>query len=479
MVELSQAERGLLLLPKGDDWEVRVARKRNQEDIALSSLSFSHTLVAEAYQTQRALCVQDVDALKSDLKSASVTELKLQAVLAIPLFWEGQCQGVLYLDSHARNPRFSPLWLPFFQILGSQLALALENARRETELKELNRQLKQLIRKKETELEYVKQELSQKKQEMGECYRFGNLVGRSAKMQKLYRLLEQVASSDVPVLIIGESGTGKELIAKAIHFHSSRRNCPIISENCAAVNEKLLESELFGHVKGAFTGASRSRKGLFELAHGGTLFLDEVGEMSLAMQSKLLRVLQEREIRPVGGTKTIPVDVRIIAATNRNLQEMVREGTFREDLYYRLCVVTITVPPLRERKEDIPLLIQHFLTEYGSFSEEEARQLVENIPAEVKESLFHYDWPGNVRELENGILRLLALGSQELNWTLLLPRGFSPSLQKRVRPLAEVEQEAIEQALQMTQGNKQLAAKLLGISRKTLYNKLRQYGLGD
>ncbi|MBI3989567.1 MAG: sigma-54-dependent Fis family transcriptional regulator [candidate division NC10 bacterium] len=303
-------------------------------------------------------------------------------------------------------------------------------------------------------------------------YRFGNIIGRSRRMQELFELIPAVAASVSNVLITGESGTGKELIAKAIHYNSPRKERPFLPINCAALPEQLLESELFGHVKGAFTGAYVSRKGLIEEAEGGTLFLDEVGDLSLSLQAKLLRVLQEKEVRPVGGRESVKVDVRFIAATNRDLRRMIGEGTFRDDLYYRLAVIPVPVPPLRERLEDLPLLVDRFLKKYAEASGKAAPE----ISQAALGLLLKQPWRGNVRELENVVEAAVALSkgpiinASELT-PFLLAAVEKPSEELLVT-LRELERGYIAKVLEMTGGNKKEAAKILGISRKTLYRKL-------
>ncbi len=309
---------------------------------------------------------------------------------------------------------------------------------------------------------------------------FRSIISRSPRMHAVFRLIKMVAGSQSTVLIQGESGTGKELIARAIHRHSPRRERPFVTVDCGALPETLLESELFGHVKGAFTGAVRSKKGLFEEAHGGTLLLDEIGDTTLAFQSKLMRVLQESEIRPVGGNKNILVDVRVIAATNKDLRERVKKKSFREDLYYRLAVVPIGIAPLRDRKEDIPLLAVHFVKKYC----QQNRIELKAIPPSVMRVLSQYPWPGNVRELENAIERtVLVSPGPELDGTALFldhaadePR-MSPLYTISHTAIAQVERDQISEAIVEAQGNRSHAAKLLGISRATLYNKLRRYHL--
>lgn len=307
------------------------------------------------------------------------------------------------------------------------------------------------------------------------------IIGRSKPMKDLYRLLERVANSHTTILIYGESGTGKELVARSIHQQSPRRDRPFVTIDCGTLHETLLESELFGHVRGSFTGAISNKKGLFEDAHGGTLLLDEIGDTTSAFQSKLLRVLQESEIRPVGGNKTITVDVRVIAATNKDLKKSVEEKTFREDLYYRLAVVPVVIPPLRHRKEDIPLLVDHFLKKNCERGHLEPKR----ISAKAMRLLTEAPWPGNVRELENVIERAVLLSPDaEITPEALF---IDPAIEDSKNPLHQVirttteivEKEKIAEATQRAQGNRSRAAKLLGISRATLYNKLKRYNLID
>ncbi len=309
------------------------------------------------------------------------------------------------------------------------------------------------------------------------------IIGSSPPMQELLEMVGYVAPTEATVLIYGESGTGKELIAEALHRNSDRRHQPFVKVNCAALAESLLESELFGHEKGAFTGAEKRREGKFVQADGGTLFLDEIGETSQAMQVKLLRVLQEQELQRVGGEETIKIDVRIIAATNRNLEEEVSRNVFREDLYYRLNVVMLTVPPLRSRSSDIPLLVEHFARKFA----EKNRRILDSITSECMELLRVYPWPGNVRELENAIERgIILMRGNELTETSL-----PLSIQKQAandpgKPthaagemesgsLFEVEKQLVLKTLEETEGNKSEAARRLGITRKTLSNKLNKY----
>ncbi|HYA97780.1 MAG TPA: sigma-54 dependent transcriptional regulator [Methylomirabilota bacterium] len=306
---------------------------------------------------------------------------------------------------------------------------------------------------------------------------FGGLIGMTAKMERVFKTMRKVAEHEYPVLILGESGTGKELVARSIHFSGPRRDQAFVPVDCSALTPTLIESELFGYVKGAFTGAFQSKQGLLEAANGGTVFLDEIGEMPVDMQAKFLRALQEREIKPVGSTERRPIDVRVIAATHRDLEQGIRNNTFRQDLYYRLNVVQMKLPPLRERKSDIPLLVTHFLDKLGPQDPPRA------ISNDAMQRLMAYDWPGNVRELENAIERAVALGSGpiihvgDLPSNLLYPSGDRLPEPAELLPLEELERRAILRTLRETGGDKLATARLLGIGKTTLYRKLKQYHL--
>ncbi len=350
-----------------------------------------------------------------------------------------------------------------------EIKLIIKNALEKKNLQKENKLLKQVVRDR---------------------YHFDKIIGQSQKMLALYDLLEKVSSTKTNILITGESGTGKELAAKAIHYNSSRKDCPFITLNCGAIPESLIESELFGHMKGAFTDAIATKKGLFEVADEGTLFLDEISELPLLMQVKLLRVLQDREFKRVGGTEDIRVDVRIIAATNKDLEEAVREKRFREDLFYRLNVIQIKLPPLRERKEDISILAMHFLKKFS----EELNKTILNFSPEALQLLLNYEYPGNVRELQNIIERAVALeASQELTaqnlrsyldehlhlkkgvWDLDIPSE-GIDLEKLVE---ELERTLLQKALNKTHGIKKKAAELLGINFRSMRYRLEKYGLNQ
>jgi DNA-binding NtrC family response regulator len=333
--------------------------------------------------------------------------------------------------------------------------------------------------KKALENRWLKKEVVRLKREVERRYHFHHLIGKSPLMQGIYDLIERIRESSGNVLITGKSGTGKELVAKAIHFNSSRKDGPFIAVNCAAIPETLLESELFGYKKGAFTDAKADKKGLFFEAAGGTVFLDEITEMSPLLQVKLLRVIEEKRIRPLGDIRSYPIDVRLIAASNRNMRDMLYRGGFREDLYYRLKVIDIEIPPLCQRREDVPLLARHFIDRFAK----ETRKNVSGLSEETLKILMTYPWPGNVRELENVIQRAVTLCRQEvilpedLPASLLQAQGeenlIENGLQKR-QTLAEVEKEFIKRVLIEAGGNKSKAAERLGLDRKTLYRKLEE-----
>jgi transcriptional regulator with PAS, ATPase and Fis domain len=338
------------------------------------------------------------------------------------------------------------------------------------------REIELLLRDRERELDATRIELKLTRAEDASRYPYDAIVGRSEPMRAMLRLVDRVTASDIPVLFVGESGTGKELVARAVHANGPRARRPFVSENCASVPETLLESTLFGHVKGAFTGASSTRAGLFDVADGGTLFLDEIGEMPLAMQSKLLRVLQDGEVRAVGGEKTRKVDVRVLGATHRNLEAMVAKGAFREDLFYRLNVISIAVPPLRERRDDIPLLVAHFVQKHAA-----GRRV--KITRAAMEKLTEYPWPGNVRQLENEVRRAIVLADDAIDARDLSPevrlgpaaaKGVGLDLRSRVDAL---EADLVREALDKTRGNQTRAARLLGVSRFGLQKMIKRLGV--
>ncbi len=330
----------------------------------------------------------------------------------------------------------------------------------------------------------LRDEVATLRREVRAKYEFSNIIGKSKPMEEVFALVKRIADTDTTVLIRGKTGTGKEMVARAIHHHSSRRNRPFVAVNCGAIPETLLESELFGYMAGAFTGAVGSKKGLFEEANGGTLLLDEIGEIPPSIQVKLLRVLQEKEVKRLGGVENIKVDVRVLAATSRDLEAAIVAGTFREELFYRLNVIPILLPDLRDRREDIPLLVEHFIQKYSRPPIRRAGGRVKGISPEALELLMNYDWPGNVRELENIIERAVILSRGEE----ILPGDVKSSLPAAparpdglagARQMEEMEKEHIARVLKEVGGQRSKAAQVLGIDRKTLYLKIKKYGLED
>jgi len=411
----------------------------------------------------------------------SVERLELKSIVSVPFRLGDVVMGALYLDNPARKGQFGPGDLQFLTALGDQAALAIRNLRHSQQMQELNQQLEQNLEKKSAQLEQASRALADRATK----YPYERIIGRSAQVREVLLLVDKVVDTDVPVLIHGESGTGKELIARAIHDYGRRKGGPFVTVNCGAIAETLMESEFFGHVKGAFTGAIENKKGLFLAAHGGTIFLDEIGEMSFDMQKKLLRVLQEREVRPVGGKDVAHIDVRVIAATNKDLRKMMQAGTFREDLYYRIAVISLDLPPLRERADDIPLLVEHF-ADHAAATLGLTRKPFDEAAVEAMSA---YAWPGNVRELDNEVKKALTLSDDrvtldDLSVAIQGERaGPEPSLVHEdegatlKESLEKMEKSLIEKALERTGGNQTRAAKELGISRVWLRKKMERHGL--
>ncbi len=501
---LTGAERGFLLLDDEshrEGLEVRVARNLDQENIRNKHLKISRGIARRVIQAGEPIVT--VDAMEDERyrEQLSVVDLRLRSIMCLPMAFRGRVLGAIYLDNRFRASAFAGEDMRFMEAFCDMAAVALDNARlvesleaqkRATdaarrEVESLNQRLAQELERRTRELEDTKVQMIAERRQLASEHRFENIIGSAPAMRKLFQMIDRLKSADVAVLIEGESGTGKELVARAIHFAGQRRERPFVAVNCGAIPATLLESELFGHVRGAFTNATSDKKGLFEVAHTGTLFLDEIGEMPLEMQVKLLRVLQSGEIQKVGATRQVVVDVRIVAATNRKLEEEVQAGRFREDLFYRLSVIPLVVPPLRERREDIPLLVQHFIEANRKAGLGE----VGGISKEALALLSRYPWPGNVRQLET----VLKNASVFCDGPTLTPRDFesfpdivAPGgsaglgalsdkglLALGGRTLAELERLAIVQALKDNKGNKKRTAELLGIDRRTLYNKLAAY----
>jgi serine/threonine-protein kinase PknK len=490
VIELTDAERGFLLL-EGEDGElqIKVARNIDQQTLETEELALSRSIARQAATGSEPVVTIDAAGDARFREAMSVSDLHLRSVLAVPLVIKGRPAGTIYVDHRLRKGAFDQDDVRLVLDFAEQAAIALENARLLAELRRRERQVEALNRRLEAELAVRREEISGIKTELRENrealavrYDYRNIVGRTPRMLELFRLIDRITDTTLPVVIQGESGTGKELVARAIHANGPRRDRPFVGENCAAIPETLLESTLFGYVRGAFTGADHDTRGLFEVADGGTLFLDEVGEMSPGMQGKLLRVLQEGEIRRVGSERTRKVDVRIVAATNRDLARMVEEGKFRRDLFFRLNVAAISLPPLRDRRDDIPLMVEHFLAKIAARGGRPPKP----IDAAAMARLLAYRWPGNVRELENELTRAEALSGDRIAAADLSPRvGAAPdagampmedadsvALKPRVERL---ERALIREALGRAGNNQTKAAELLGLSRFGLQKKLKRY----
>lgn len=445
----------ILLTDRGTDgFSSIVGRERRRG--AQQAIHASQTILNRVLEDNLAVLSTDVQSDDAYRDAESLLERRIHSVLAVPLEVQDKVVGVMYLDASSAGARFDSDHLQLATTLGNITALAIENARHLERLDGENRRLHE------------------------ELNIHHSMVGESKAMREVYEFVSRVAGRDSTVLISGESGTGKELVARAVHVNSARADKPFVAINCAAITETLLESELFGHERGAFTGAISQKKGKLEVAEGGTVFLDEIGELAVPMQAKLLRVLQEREFERVGGTRPIKLDVRLIAATNRDLKEASRSGAFRSDLYYRLNVVSLHMPALRERREDIPLLAAFFAAQHG----EKVKRQISGISPEARACLIRYDWPGNVRELENAIERAVVLGSTDMILAEDLPEAIveeTASSGEPVNALADGVREAkkvlIERAIEQANGNYTEAAKILGVHANHLFRLIRTLNL--
>ncbi len=454
---------GYIAIDLADDGRMNTVFTRSQSG---ARPYVSRSVVRAVQREKGALIIRDVEA-ELPASSADTKMAITGGIIGVPL-WDGETiRGVLQVGSE--RGVFLGGDLDLVTAVANMATLAIENAR-------LVQRLRLAEEKLRGEVKYLKGREEKR--------RFSDIIGESSAMGEIFKQLEKVIDTRATVCIEGETGTGKEVIASAIHYQGRRREKLFVAQNCAAMPENLLESELFGHKKGAFTGADHDKKGLFEIADGGTLFLDEIGEMSLNLQAKLLRVLQEGEIRPVGGTQSKAIDVRIICATNRSLEKEVERGGFRQDLFYRLRVFPIRLPPLRERREDIPLLVEHFLRKYTV----EMNKPVAGVTPEALDQLAAYSWPGNIRELENEVQRLVIQCDNE---GFITPELLAPAVRKvegllgRVAPkkgtlkdmMEEVERWLLVEALREHGGNKTKTAETLGITREGLHKKLAKYGM--
>ncbi len=456
--EVLPASRGAILLADGPGQEFSALYARTRQDGQPQLVRVSRTIARQVMKENVAILGVDVQGCDKLREVESLAASEVRSLLCVPLTVFQRVIGCIYLDTTNPANRFHEDHLQLMAAIAGVSAVALDNARRVQWLEQENRRLTI--------------EVSQDQ----------SLVGDGPRMKEIYQFLAKVARADSTVLIDGESGTGKELVARALHRNGERSNRPFMAINCAAIPESLLESDLFGHERGAFTGASTQKKGRLEVADGGVVFLDEIGELVPALQVKLLRVLQEREFERVGGTHPIKVDIRLIAATNRDLAEAVRQGQFRQDLYYRLAVVKLTMPPLRDRKEDIPMLTRHFVQKYAKRCKVKAKP----VSREAMAALVSYDWPGNVRELENAIERALVLGASDSVLLEDLPESLAEqepaadmSEGKYHASVKELKKRLILDAVEQTRGNYVEAAAILGVHPNYLHRLIRNLGLKD
>ncbi|MGE3063414.1 MAG: sigma 54-interacting transcriptional regulator [bacterium] len=450
------AERGFLMITdeRTQEMKVEVARNLRKENI-INSKEISMTSVYNALQTGEAVRTSDAMSDPRFTENQSVALYNLHSIIVVPLKRIDRTIGVIYLDTQTMKKIFDEDALEFMNAFANLAVLSIENAKLTNSLAIENKTLKN---------------------EISSMFHFEDIIGVSKQMRHVTELLEKISNTDVPVLLHGESGTGKGLIARAIHHNSSRKDKKFITQYCGALPETLLESELFGYKKGSFTGAMSDKVGLFEAADGGTFFLDEVGDLSLTIQTKLLRVLQEHKIRRIGDTEDRDVDVRIISATNRVLEDEVKKGTFREDLYYRLKVIKIDIPPLRARKDDVPILVKYLLNKLNTKS-----KAVDGVSSEAMSVLMQYDWPGNIRELENMMQHAIVMSQNELITVDDLPPEISNKniIRREVfsKKLKDVEREHIINVLKENEYSRKKTSDVLGISLRTLQYKLKEYNI--
>lgn len=453
-IETLHAERGLIILKNESSDRLKIATARNVEKQDVNDLSvISRSVVRSVLRDRKPLLTHDAKVDTRFRGSESVRLHNIVSIMCVPLLLKNRLFGAIYVDNTRKRGVFSDEDLEFLTIFANQAGTVIENARLHESLLDENVHLRQEVRK---------------------IYGYDSMMGKSPKMLRFFELLDRIIDSDVSVMLLGETGTGKELAARTIHYNGPRREKNFVPLYCGSLPETLLESELFGSKKGAYTGAVQDRQGLFEVADGGTIFFDEVCDVSHPIQAKLLRSLQEGEFRRIGETRTRKADVRVISATNKDIKKEVREGRFREDLFYRLNVISITLPPLRERKKDIPLLADYFLKRYA----DKARKRIEGFTDEAVSKLTGYNYPGNVRELENTIERgvLLSTSDQitgkEITFEMRDVREDTIST-----PLAERERTFILDTLEKMGGNRRETAEALGISLRALQYRLKEWGV--
>jgi transcriptional regulator with GAF, ATPase, and Fis domain len=455
VIEITNADKGFLILMDGDDLDVKVARNLRRENIADAISQLSDSIVAKVVASRRPVIISDAMHDTEFAAAKSVMQLRLSSVICVPLLDRGRLIGIIYVGNDSIVNLFQETMMRILTVFAAQASLIVANALLVDELKVDNRKLSERL----------------------EAVRFGEIVGTSPPMQAVFRKIEKIAPTDISVLITGETGTGKELIAREIHTRSPRAGKPFITINCGAIPENLLESELFGHVKGAFTGAIANKQGKFQAADGGTLFLDEIGEMPLELQVKLLRALQERVVVRVGDTRSESVDIRVVTATNRDLEKEIAGGRFREDLYYRLNVVNVLLPPLRVRGEDVIVIARYLLSRYTREFDAKVKGFSPNATVALRK----HAWPGNIRELENRIKKAIVLAES----TVIGPDdlGLGADNLPTILTLAEAkdkfQREYINDVLAVNSGNRTKTARDLGVDPRTIFRHLEKEAGSD
>jgi transcriptional regulator with GAF, ATPase, and Fis domain len=452
VIEITNADKGFLILAEGETLDIKVARNLNRENIADAITQLSDSIIAKVVRSRKPVIISD--AMNDDEFSSakSVMHLKVSSVICTPLLDRGRLLGLIYVGNDSIRDLFQDQTLRVLTVFASQAALIVANALLLNELRHDNKRLNDRL----------------------EQYRFGEIVGTSPPMQQVFRKVEKIAPTDISVLITGETGTGKELIAREIHNRSPRAGKPFITINCGAIPENLLESELFGHVKGAFTGAVANKQGKFQAADGGTLFLDEIGEMPIELQVKILRALQERVVFRVGDTRPEACDIRILAATNRDLEKEIANGRFREDLYYRLNVVNVELPPLRARGDDVLVIARYLLSRYSREYDAKVKGFSPNAAVAVRK----HNWPGNIRELENRIKKAIVLCES----TVIGPDdlGLTGDVLPQILTLADAKEkfqrDYINEVLALNNGNRTKTARDLGVDPRTVFRHLEKEG---
>ncbi len=455
VVGITNADKGFLILAEGETLDIKVARNLNRENIADAITQLSDSIIAKVVRSRKPVIISDAMHDDEFAAAKSVMHLKVSSVICVPLLDRGRLLGLIYVGNDSIRDLFQEETLRVLTVFASQAALIVANALLLNELRHDNKRLNDRL----------------------EQYRFGEIVGTSPPMQQVFRKVEKIAPTDISVLITGETGTGKELIAREVHQRSPRAGKPFITINCGAIPENLLESELFGHVKGAFTGAVANKQGKFQAADGGTLFLDEIGEMPIELQVKILRALQERVVFRVGDTRPETCDIRILAATNRDLEKEIANGRFREDLYYRLNVVNVELPPLRVRGDDVLVIARYLLSRYSREYDAKVKGFSPNAAVAIRK----HNWPGNIRELENRIKKAIVLCES----TVIGPDdlGLTGDTLPQILTLADAkdkfQREYINEVLALNNGNRTKTARDLGVDPRTVFRHLEKEGDGE